>query len=256
MWGDYCVSKLSMNEGLISTIEYYENLGENLSPISYQADRSWMVKQINNGKSFCSIKKNINEMWTTLGLFTYNDERFRWFIVPENSTKRKVFISYYHKDDQLYKEAFKILFGDLITHKSVEDGDIDSQNSDGYIKQLIHKGYLNDTTVLIVLVGPNTKHRKHVDWEISGALDYRVGDKYAGILALKLPTHPDFGTGEHNYARLPNRLSDNLRSNYAIIRDWTTDRIELQKYIELAFSNRDFDDRINNSRIQMQENTN
>ena len=126
-----------------------------------------------------------------------------------------------------------------------------------YVILLIQKDYLADTTVLVVLIGPNTKHRKHIDWEISGALNPKIGDKCAGILGLKLPTHPDFGTGKHSPSKLPGRLADNISSGYAIIRDWTEDRVEMQKYIELAFEKRNtnYDDRVN-SRTQMTENTN
>ena len=163
----------------------------------------------------------------------------------------------YHYEDQDYKERFKNLFGDLVTHKSVEDGDIDSDNSDGYIKQLIQKGYLADTTVLVVLIGPNTKHRKHIDWEISGALNYKVGDKYSGLLGLILPNHSDFGTGKATYNLIPDRLADNFKADYAIIRDWTYDRVKMQEYIELAFERRStHSENIDNTRIQMTENTN
>ena len=65
--------------------------------------------------------------------------------------------------------------------------------SDDYVKQLIQKGYLYDTTVLVVLLGAKTKCRKHVDWEMSGALNRKVGDTYAGLLGLMLLTHPDYG---------------------------------------------------------------
>ncbi|WP_314241052.1 TIR domain-containing protein [Empedobacter tilapiae] len=257
-WADYCVSKLSLNEnGFIDSIKYYNDLGETLSNNSYEQNRSWMVREVLKGKTFCSIKRNKGGRWNEIGDFSYDGRIFSWKIVPKNIVKRKTFISYYHHDDQDYKERFKNLFGDLITHKSVEDGDIDSDNSDGYIKQLIQKGYLADTTVLVVLIGPNTKHRKHIDWEISGALNPKVGDKCAGILGLKLPNHPDYGTGSHHYNLLPDRLSDNLRSDYAVIRDWTDDRIKMQEYIELAFEKRNtnYDDR-DNSRLQMTENTN
>ena len=96
----------------------------------------------------------------------------------------------------------------------------------------------------------------HVDWEISGALNRKVGENYAGLLGIKLPGHPDFGTGKHNYDLLPARLSDNLKTGYAIIRDWTDDRVEMQSYIEEAFEKRSSmaDSRIN-SRIQMKEDT-
>lgn len=256
-WADYCVSKLSLNQdGFIDSIVCYEDLGNSLGN-KFEKNRSWMVEQVSNGKTFCSIKCNNLGKWNSIGDFSYDGRVFRWKTIPKNITRRKTFISYYHRQDQDYKERFKKLFGDLVTHKSVEDGDIDSDNSDGYIKQLIQKGYLADTTVLVVLIGPNTKHRKHIDWEISGALNLKVGDKYSGILALKLPNHPNYGTGKHNYNLLPDRLSDNLRTEYAIIRDWTEDRVKMQEYIELAFEKRNtHSDKIDNTLKQMTQNTN
>jgi hypothetical protein len=257
-WADYCVSKLTLNDnGMIDNIIYYEDQGDTLNPNISEQNRQWMVNKVLEGKTFCAIKKNEAGRWNKIGNFSYDGSIFRWFGIPKNITKRKTFKSYYHYDDQEYKEKFNNLFDDLIVHKSVEDGDIDSDNSDEYIKQLIHQGYLHDTTVLIVLIGPNTKHRMHVDWEISGALNYKVGDKYSGLLGLKLPSHPDYGTGHYHYDLLPARLSDNLKSGYAIIRDWTQDRIEMQEYIELAFERRTTHiDNLDNSRNQMTENTN
>ena len=257
-WADYCVSKLNLDQrGMIESILCCEDEGDSLSPDFIVKDRNWMVQRVSNGKLFCSIKRNESGTWNKIGDFRYDGTIFRWHLIPKNITKRKTFISYYHCDDQTHKENFKNLFNDLITHKSVEDGDIDSDNSDGYIKQLIQNGYLVDTTVLVVLLGPNTKHRKHIDWEISGALNIKVGEKCAGILGLMLPTHPNYGTGKYNYSLLPGRLADNLKSDFAIIRDWTDDRIKMQEYIEKAFSRRTshYDNR-DNSRIQMNKNTN
>lgn len=256
-WADYCVSKLSLNEnGFIDNIIYYNDLGESLSH-SYEQNRDWMVREVLKEKTFCSIKKNKEGNWNKIGDFSYDGKIFSWQIVPKNIVQRKTFISYYHYEDQYYKEKFKNLFGDLITHRSVEDGDIDSDNSDGYIKQLIQKGYLADTTVLVVLIGVNTKHRKHIDWEISGALNYKVGDKYSGLLGLLLPNHPDFGTSKATYNLMPTRLADNFKSKYAVIRDWTDDRAKMQEYIELAFEKRNIhSDNIDNTLKQMTENTN
>lgn len=256
-WADYCVSKLSLNEnGLIENIIYCNDLGKSIST-SYQQNRDWMIREVLKGKTFCSIKKNKEGNWNKIGDFSYDGRIFNWLTVPKNIVQRKTFISYYHYEDQDYKEKFKNLFGDLITHKSVEDGDLDSDNSDGYIKQLIQKGYLADTTVLVVLIGVNTKHRKHIDWEISGALNYKVGDKYSGLLGLLLPNHPDFGTSKATYNLMPTRLADNFKSKYAVIRDWTDDRVKMQEYIELAFERRNtHSDNIDNTFKQMTENTN
>ena len=256
-WADYCVSKLSLNDyGMIDKVILYKDLGDNLDSDALEKNRSWMVQQVSLGKTFCSIKRNNQGSWNKIGDFSYDGSIFSWFVIPKNLPRRKSFVSFYHKDDQSYREKFENLFDDLLISKSVNDGDIDSDTSDGYIKQLIQNDYLSDTTVLVVLIGPKTKCRKHIDWEISGALNYKVGDSYSGLLGLKLPTHPDYGTGKATYNLLPARFSDNFKSGYAIIRDWTEDRIKLQSYIELAFSNRtDKSDERDNSRIQMQQNT-
>ena len=76
-------------------------------------------------------------------------------------------------------------------------------------------------------------------------------------MGLKLPSHPDYDTGEHKYSNLPDRLADNSKSDFAIIRDWTDDRIKLQEYLEEVFNKRTthYENR-NNSRIQMTKNTN
>lgn len=256
-WADYCITKLSLTEnGLIDNILFYKDLGESLDSEALEKNRNWMVQQVENGKTFCSIKRNDLGKWNKIGDLSYDGNIFSWFIVPKNITRRKTFVSYYHHDNQDDRTKYENLFGDLIVSKSVEYGDIDSENSDEYIKQLIQKEYLSDTTVLVVLVGPKTKCRMHVDWEISGALNLKVGDSNAGVLGIKLPGHPDFGTGKHNYDLLPARLSDNLKTGYAIIRDWTDDRVKMQSYIEEAFANRSsMADKRTNSRIQMDEDT-
>jgi hypothetical protein len=256
-WADYCITKLSLTEkGLIDNIIFYKDLGESLDSEALEKNRNWMVQQVENGKTFCSIKRNDLGEWNKIGDLSYDGNLFSWFIVPKNITKRKTFVSYYHHDNQDDRTIYENLFGDLIVSKSVKDGDIDSDNSDEYIKQLIQKDYLADTTVLVVLIGPKTKCRKHVDWEISGALNLKVGDNNAGLLGIKLPGHPDIGTGKHNYDLLPARLSDNLKTGYAIIRDWTDDRVKMQSYIEEAFANRTaMADKRTNSRIQMDEDT-
>lgn len=38
------------------------------------------------------------------------------------NTRHKVFISYYHEDDQKYKDNFEKLFKDIFINKSVQDG--------------------------------------------------------------------------------------------------------------------------------------
>ena len=53
--------------------------------------------------------------------------------------RHKVFISFYHKDDQAYKEYIdKYLSGNII-NKSVKDGEYSTDSSDEYIMRLIRE---------------------------------------------------------------------------------------------------------------------
>jgi hypothetical protein len=81
----------------------------------------------------------------------------------KNNIRHKVFVSYHHKEDRYYRNRFEILFGHLFISKSVELGDIDTDVSTEYIKRLIQQNYIEDTSVLVVLVGPKTYCRKHID---------------------------------------------------------------------------------------------
>jgi hypothetical protein len=80
--------------------------------------------------------------------------------------KHKVFVSYYHNDDEKWRNKFDSLFEDIIVPKSVKPDDIDSDNSDEYVKQLIRDNYIIDSSVIVVLIGEKTWGRKHIDWEM------------------------------------------------------------------------------------------
>jgi len=172
----------------------------------------------------------------------------------EGDTRHKVFISYYHKDDEYYRNRFEELFGHLFINKSVEPGDIDTDVSTEYIKRLIQQNYITDTSVLVVLVGAKTYCRKHVDWEISAALSKKVGG-YSGLLGLCLPTHPDYGKDRYNADNVPPRLVDNLKSGYAKFYDWIEDGAKIKNLIGEAFNNRiEKAHLIDNSRLQFRYN--
>ena len=256
-WADYCVSKILFDdEGeYIKEAFIYKDLGDSIGEGEVR-NRNWMVTKTNQGYTFCTIKKTEDGKWRKLRDMIYETNLYSWGVtIPRQIEKRKVFVSFYNKDN-CYRESFDKLFDDIFISKSVDKGDIASDNADDYVKHLIQNDYLADTSVLVILIGPSTKCRKHVDWEIYGSLDHKVGDHHAGFLGLKLPSHQDFGTGQHTYDLLPKRLSENLKSHYAIIRDWTTDRVQMQEYVEIAFSNRTNDYLIKNRSIsQMQRNT-
>jgi hypothetical protein len=255
---EYFVTKLSLREdgNLIKDVFAYESNGQNLSEGEVR-QRQWLVNRTELKSQISIMTRDEKGKWIRGNVFTFDNGLYTWGSkLPKNIAKRKVFVSYYHHDDQDYRERFENLFGDLVVSKSVNDGDIDSDNSAGYIKELIQKEYLLDTTVLIVLIGAKTRHRKHVDWELAGALNYKVGDKYAGVLGLFLPSHPNCGSDKDTPDLVPRRLSANFESGYAIARDWTDDRVVMQGYIEKAFDKRSESDKIVNLTIpQMQRNT-
>lgn len=256
-WATFLISKVKWNnKNRIESFYVHDDLGDTVG-IGVERDRNWVVQQFQYSRTFCCIRKGKDGKWYRGNPIRLENGNLKWNDkLPLILTKRKTFISYYHFDDQNYKNELKNIASDLIVSKSVETGDINTDVSTNYIKQLVQKGFLYDTTVLIVLIGNKTKCRKHVDWEISGALNRKVGDNYAGLLGLILPNHPDFGTTKATYDLMPARLADNFKTGYAIIRDYTTDRIKLQNYIEEAFNNRTikFNERVN-SRLQMQRNT-
>jgi hypothetical protein len=174
------------------------------------------------------------------------------------SDRHKVFISYYHRDDQRYKEAMERHFGHLFIAKSVASGDIDTDISTEYIKRLIQEGYLDDASVLIVLVGPNTYGRKHVDWEIAAALNKKIGG-YSGLIGILLPEFSLSSEQKYRYEDIPARLADNVKAEYATVYTWAwlcADHQRVKDAIQTAFTSRlAKSDLIDNSRLQMQRNT-
>ncbi len=108
----------------------------------------------------------------------------------------KVFVSYHHYNDQDYKEYLDTINNryEVFIDRSVDTGDISNDLDDQTIREKIRDEYLRDSSVTILLVGTETKNRKHVDWEIySSMIDGKVNKK-SGILVVNLPS-----TGSTNY---------------------------------------------------------
>lgn len=170
--------------------------------------------------------------------------------------KHKVFISYHHSNDQAYKESL-IEWNenngyDIFIDGSVDTGDIDDNLSDDSIRQKIRDEYLRDSTVTILLVGTETKNRKHVDWEVYSSMFNGQVNKKSGVLVIQLPstgcttytaahgdeekavlysdntnwvsvtTRSDY---EERYPYMPQRIIDNLLKSDAKISVTTWDRV-------------------------------
>ena len=155
--------------------------------------------------------------------------------------KHKVFVSFHH-DDQCYKDDFVRMMEDDIVDKSVGDGDIDDDPlKTETTRQKIRDKFISDATVTVVLIGPCTWQRKHVDWEIGSSLrDTRLNSR-CGLLGILLPNHTNYGTKQYTPELIPPRLADNCggRDPFARIYNWTTDVTSVRSWIHRAFDRRD-----------------
>ena len=139
--------------------------------------------------------------------------------------KLKVFISDYHKDDEVYKNRLVQALDSKFVDKSVSPGDIHDEGLPlDEIRRRIRDYHIADATVTIVLIGPCTWQRKHVDWEISASIIHRRNNQRCGLLGLLLPTHPDHGKRprDRNPRLIPPRLARNIGGDdpFAVIYDW------------------------------------
>lgn len=141
--------------------------------------------------------------------------------------RRKVFISYHHKNDQNWYNLFSLWFSgtlDLFYDNSLERGQ-DSTNSE-YLNRKIREEYIVGTSLTIVLCGPETWKRRWVDWEIHATLWHNHG-----LLGIILPTC----TKDYlNRYLVPNRFYENANSGYALWIHWTEDAQVLKTNIEAA----------------------
>ena len=168
--------------------------------------------------------------------------------------KHKVFTSFYHHDDQKYKDYIDYWFGDKIINKSVMENEYNPDNRDEYIKRLIREDKVSDSSVIIVLVGPNTRRRKHVDWEIYAGLRSSVNGS-SGLVGVLLPELPLTQSCMYHNEDLPPRLLDNVESGYAALYTWDFFISNFESIIETAFNNRIKNAKyINNKRPQMNRN--
>jgi len=188
------------------------------------------------------------------------------------NNKHKVFISYHHANDQVFKEELLRLnkLHGLFIDASVDTGDIDEDLNDDAIRQKIRDDYLKDSKITIVLVGTGTKKRKHVDWEIYSSMYNGRVNKQSGVLVINLPStrciHYTAAHGddekrkvypentswtsidnrneyESRYPYLPDRIIDNLLKNGAkvSVANWekvTADIDKLRFLIDATYNDR------------------
>ena len=145
-------------------------------------------------------------------------------------------------------------------------GDISDELSDEQIRRKIRDEYLRDSTVTILLVGTETKNRKHIDWELYSSMIDGVVNKKSGILVIQLPstnprhlyvTHGDLEKAiypnttwqtiatraefEQRHPFLPERIIDNLLKPEAKISVTSWGGLDAEKIrllIDLTFNDK------------------
>ena len=123
--------------------------------------------------------------------------------------RHNVFISH-HDADRDYKRRFVQMMGDLIVNKSVDEDDIDDTDlAAETVRQEIREGYIRQASVTIVLIGPCTWQRMHVDAEIHFSIRHTDFNQRCGLLGIWLPNHPDYLSSQYNGRLIPARLIDN-----------------------------------------------
>ena len=126
--------------------------------------------------------------------------------------RHNVFISYYHDDDQRYKDRFIGIMGSHIVDKSVNLGDIiDDNRPTEAVLQRIREDYIAQVSVTVVLIGRCTWQRKYVDWEIGASLRDTTANPRCGLLGILLPNHPDFGRGPVQFSVNTSQVGGQLR---------------------------------------------
>ena len=114
--------------------------------------------------------------------------------------------------------------------KSVSPGDIHDANLPlDEIRRRIRDDHIADAVVTIVLIGPCTWQRKHVDWEISASIIDRPNNDRCGVVGLLLPTHPDYHKlpKDRDPHLIPPRLAKNIigKDPFAVIYKWPRRRV-------------------------------
>ena len=185
--------------------------------------------------------------------------------------KHKVFISYYHAEDQNYKNAL-IGASDLFKDCSVHEDEVDADDNmtDEQIRREIRDKYISDATVLLLLCGRHTKERKYIDWEIQAAMTDYDNNPKMGIVVVNLPSikglqkvrsvfgeedkqyfpsiawvsaSNDYSTLKEEYPYLPERIVKNMTRNDVKISiiDWeqfSQYSMRLKGLIDVAFNHR------------------
>lgn len=163
--------------------------------------------------------------------------------------KRRVFISFHHKDEW-YRNEFNNRWGDQFIGLDVKLGDIPTESDVEYIKRLIQEDHIRHSSVVVALYGAETRKRKHVDWEISAGVSAKVGGR-KGLVVMIIPGFPVSPYNEQGiydqsrlYPYLHPRTAENLKTGYADVYFWPgmytqMADVQVKDLVELAATKRE-----------------
>ena len=185
----------------------------------------------------------------------------------------KVFVSFHHDNDQKYKDSL-VKWGvenNIFIDGSVDMGEIPDDWTSQQIREYIRDEHLKDTSVTILLVGTETKNRKHIDWELFSSMYDGKKNKKSGILVINLPavdckyhtlcsqeektavlpdvknwiTITDRTEFERRYPYMPERIIDNLMKpgvNISVV-NWSDINVKnLTLLVDKAYDSRILND--------------
>lgn len=158
------------------------------------------------------------------------DPFFGFFQDKIQPARRKVFVSFHHKNDQQWFDYFTQKFSEeyeIFYDNSIGTAKIRSDDPE-YINRAIREDYINGSSVTIVLCGFETHKRKYVDWEIHSTLHYEHA-----LLGIGLPAAQRTNDGK---IIVPDRLHINVVSGYAHFIEWIDNAVVLKQHIETALN--------------------
>ena len=149
--------------------------------------------------------------------------------MSESSNPPRVFLSYVHSDVQ-YGSRMR----ELLENAGVEVREPGSalQAGESFRSQLWELIAGANTTM--VLIGPDTRRSRSVDFEIDTAVSGGKGRPGTALIAVVLPNHPDFESPYYDPALVPLRMHDLLVQEFALLRKWTESTSEILNWLAEA----------------------
>ena len=165
---------------------------------------------------------------------------------------RNCFISYHHNNDQDYLTELREVV------KSMKVSDYSLKNDIGHLtNETIYnkvRNKMRTCSVTVIIIGERTGHRKWIDWEIWASLrgynhptDRKKSFKPNGLLAIFLPG---------NNHSIPERLQDNIDSEYAVCMRWRNLERDFESKVNYAYWKRNnAKEKIRNNRQRQESNS-